>query len=109
MESRYGRIGQGYQPKSGRSVTPQDIVDLVSSHLRIDSKLMAGRSHTRTVTQARQIAMYLLCEVHGQTTTSVGKFFDRDHSTVLYAIERINEKMVSDPATQTIVEKLSKC
>lgn len=98
---------QGYQPKGDRTVTPQDVVDLVSSHLRIDPKLIVGRSHTRTVTQARQIAMYLLCEVHGYTTTSVGKFFDRDHSTVLYAIERVKEKMVSDPATQAIVKELS--
>ena len=98
---------QGYQPKGGKSIAPQDIVDLVSTHLHVDAKLIIGRSHARTITQARQIAMYLLCEVHGQTTTSVGKFFGRDHTTVMYAIGKVKERMTSDPTTQTIVTKLS--
>ena len=98
---------QGYLPKGGKSVTPQDIVDLVSNHLHVDAKSIVGRSHARTITQARQIAMYLLCEVHGQTTTSVGKFFSRDHSTVMYAIGKVKERMASDPTTQTLVTRLA--
>jgi len=98
---------QGYQPKGGKEVTPQDIVDLVSSHLHVDPKLIVGRSHTRTATHARQIVMYLLCEVHGKTTTSVGKFFGRDHSTVMYAVNKVKERMATDTSTQLIVSKLS--
>lgn len=98
---------QGYQPKGGKPVTAQEIVDLVATHLHIDPKLIVGRSHTRAATQARQIAMYLLCEVHGQTTTSVGKYFSRDHSTVMYAIGKVKERMGSDPNTQTIIARLS--
>ena len=98
---------QGYQPKGGKEVTSQDIVDLVSSHLHVDPKLIVGRSHTRTATHARQIVMYLLCEVHGKTTTSVGKFFGRDHSTVMYAVNKVKERMATDTSTQMIVSKLS--
>ena len=79
---------QGYQPKGGKSVTPQDILNLVSTHLHVDAKLILGRGRARTITQARQIAMYLLCEVHGQTTTSVGKFFGRDHATVINCLNK---------------------
>lgn len=98
---------QGYQPKGGKAVTPQDIVNQVATQLNVDPKLMVGRSHARTITQARQLAMYLLCEVHGQTTTSVGKFFGRDHSTVMYAVSTVKEKMATDPATQMLVSRLS--
>lgn len=98
---------QSYKTKSGKSVTPRDVVDAVAAQMHVDAALMVGRSHTRTITRARQVAMYLLCEIHGLSTTCVGRFFGRDHSTVVHAIGKIRELLPSDSAVQTVVEHFS--
>ena len=98
---------QGYKTKSGKNVTPQDVVDAVAAQMHVDAALMVGRSHTRTITRARQIAMYLLCESHGLSTTCVGRFFGRDHSTVVHAIGKIKELLLSDCTVQAVVEHFS--
>jgi chromosomal replication initiator protein len=41
----------------------------------------------------RQVAMYLAKRVGGWSTTRIGKFYNgRDHSTVCYALKRIESK-----------------
>jgi chromosomal replication initiator protein len=47
----------------------------------------------------RQIAMYLSKRVGGWSTTQIGRFYNgRDHSTVSYAIGRIESLRASDAA-----------
>ena len=98
---------QCYKTKSGKNVTPQDVVDAVAAQMHVDAALMVGRSHTRTITRARQIAMYLLCEIHGLSTTCVGRFFGRDHSTVVHAIGKIKELLLSDCTVRAVFEHFS--
>lgn len=98
---------QTYQLKNEKNVTPQEVIDTVAANLHVDAQLMLGRSHTKNIAQARQIAMYLLCEICGQSTTAVGRIFNRDHSTVVYAIGKVKEKMASDTVVREVVSKLS--
>jgi chromosomal replication initiation ATPase DnaA len=44
------------------------------------------------VVRARQEAMWRCCRETGHSTTSVGRFFNRDHTTVVHAVQKI-EKM----------------
>lgn len=98
---------QLYQPQSDAVPTPQELVDRVARLLHVDANLLLSRTNTKAVSQARQIVMYLLCQVHGQSTTQVGRFFGRDHSTVIHAVERVKERLTHDPEVQTIIGKLS--
>jgi hypothetical protein len=55
----------------------------------------------------RQIAMYLASEVGRWSTTSIGRFYGgRDHSTVLYAIQRVRRLRASDPAVEALLTEL---
>jgi hypothetical protein len=46
----------------------------------------------------RQVAMYLAKHIGGWSTTKIGKFYNgRDHSTVCYAIQRIEAMRESHP------------
>src|ERR1700733_2236853 len=46
----------------------------------------------------RQVAMYLAKHVGGWSTTKIGRFYNgRDHSTVCYAIQRIEAMRESHP------------
>lgn len=49
----------------------------------------------------RQMAMYLIREMTHASLPEIGQFFDgRDHTTVLYAIQKIQESIDSDTTLQ---------
>lgn len=66
--------------------------------LQIDAVVSAklgetrGRGRTQPLVFNRQLAMYLASRVGRWSTTAIGRFYnDRDHSTVCYSIQKIEE------------------
>jgi hypothetical protein len=56
----------------------------------------------------RQVAMYLAHRIGGWTTTRIGRFYNgRDHSTVCYAIKRIQILRQSNPEVASLVSSLT--
>ena len=52
----------------------------------------------------RHIAMYLCKHVGGWSTTRIGKFYNgRDHSTVSYAIRRVESRRLQDPQLDALL------
>ena len=57
----------------------------------------------------RQIAMFLAKQLTGQPLVEIGKSFGgRDHTTVIYAINKIESIIKTDPNTRTIVDNIRK-
>jgi MoxR-like ATPase len=63
-----------------------------------------GRRHELVV--PRQIAMYLIRELTSHSYPEIGQFFNgRDHSTVMYAVQKVADQLDEDPKLdQTIRE-----
>lgn len=70
---------------------------------------MAIPSRRSEYVQARHLAMYL-CKEHARCTLKhIGEHFGgRDHSTVVYGVQRIEDQMSIDPAFRRDVEALSR-
>ena len=55
----------------------------------------------------RQVSMYLAARIAGWSTTEIGRFYNgRDHSTVCYAIQRIESLRESNPEVDGVVTQL---
>jgi hypothetical protein len=52
------------------------------------TSILSG-SRVKKTTLARQVAMYLCRELCGMGTVAVGEFFERDHTTVTHAEQRV--------------------
>ena len=53
--------------------------------------------------------MYLSKQLTGQPLVEIGKSFGgRDHTTVIYAINKIESIIKTDPNTRTIVDNIRK-
>ena len=87
---------EGIPLNKGNYTTPEEVIEKVSSHYHVDQKLIMGKGRTKQVMIARQVAMYILCNRLGLSTTQVGKIMERDHSTVCYALQSVERKMESD-------------
>src|SRR4051794_29187606 len=80
------------------------------SMAKIDGIVSARLGTTRVAGNAqpavfnRQIAMYLAKHVGGWSTTAIGRFYNgRDHSTVCYALKRVETLRVDDPEVVGLV------
>lgn len=73
-----------------------NIVSKVQDATGISYSQMRSKNRERETVLARQYAMYRIYDnlYHlGYTITAIGKMFNRDHSTVLYAIKQIREAL----------------
>lgn len=80
----------------------------------IDGAVSARLGTTRVAGNAqpavfnRQIAMYLAKHVGGWSTSAIGKFYNgRDHSTVCYALKRVEALRENDPEVDGLLAALA--
>ena len=60
------------------------------------------------ITNARQIAMYIMREITPMSLPEIGKQFKRDHSTVHHAIEKVEYKISMNPNLKLRIDDIIK-
>ena len=73
-----------------------------------DKKTLVGKSRTKEIAFTRHIAIYLIRELCEMSYPSVGKIFDRNHSTVISSCEIIEKKLATDPLFLVSISDLKK-
>ena len=68
--------------------TPSLIISQVCKFYNVDESVLRSTQRNKGVAEARQIAMYLIRKLTNLSLPDIGKEFNRDHSTVLYAIRK---------------------
>lgn len=75
-------------------IKPTDIIGQVAKYFHLTFDDITGRSRTKNVALARQIAMYLAREMTSMSLMDIGEVFGgRDHTTVMHAYTRISDEM----------------
>jgi chromosomal replication initiator protein len=74
----------------------QQIQFAVADYCGIPIATMRGTSQRRKTSQARQIAMYLCQDMLGRGPSDIGRWFQRDHTTVCHGIDRIAQLLETD-------------
>jgi len=88
-------------------VQPDQVVDLVARSFNLTKERLISRDRSRNVALPRQIAMYLLRRESDISLPQIGKVLGgRDHSTVVYAIDKITELLESDDRLRKQVVQL---
>ena len=73
--------------------TPSLIISQVCKFYSIDETVLRGTLKNKGTAEARHVAVYLIRQLTNLSTPDIGKEFNRDHTTILYSIEKI-EKML---------------
>jgi len=83
--------------EASREITVERILKAVSQHFHISVSDIKGKRRTKGLAYPRQIAMYLCRELTGSSFPEIGqKIGNRDHSTVMYAYNKIADSLDSD-------------
>jgi len=64
------------------------IIDLASQYLGIDGDRLRGRGRDRDMVEARHLLCYLLARA-GYRPAAIARLLDRNHSTILHAVARV--------------------
>ena len=90
-------------------VTVSKIIEEVGRTYGVSPEDIKSSKRNANVSFARQISMYVVREITQMPMVEIGKEFGgRDHSTVVYAIQQIEEKSTRDPVTKATVSDIIK-
>ena len=69
---------------------------------------LTGDKRTRRIVRPRQVAMYLSRELTDASLPAIGRAFgDRDHTTVMYAVQKVADQMAGEGEVLTAVQTLT--
>ena len=84
------------------------IIDEVSKFYSIDADAIRGQGRTKDTALARQIAMYQIRRMTNLSLKEIGREFgDRDHSTVMHSIERVEKLMKQSPEVAEVIKDIN--
>ena len=90
------------------SVTIERIIEECARCHSLTSADLRSKRRSADVSHARQVAMYIISQMTGQSTKAIGSEFDRDHSTVVYALGAIKETLQRDASLRKMVSEITK-
>ena len=88
-------------------ITAEDILKAVSTKTGIKISDIRSQKKNKNIVLSRQIAMYLTRKMTSLSFPDIGdKIGGRDHSTVIYATNKIKQTTESDPSLKNIIEDI---
>ena len=94
-------------PKEPPLLNPAAIRDEVGKVWGVTGEALASGGRSRTVTEPRQVAMFLIRELLETPLKQIGRVFGgRDHSTVIHSIRKVEKRLDTDEAFRAQVEDL---
>lgn len=89
----------------GAEITSALVLSTVAKYFDVSIEDMQSKSRTRTLTNARQVAMYLLRELTEMSLPRIGNDLGgRDHTTVMHAVRKVSAQMAE---RQTIFNQVT--
>ncbi len=81
-----------------QDIGPDKIVELVAREWKVTEGELLGRDRSQKVAEPRQVAMYLMRKETDASLPQIGEALGgRDHTTVMYAIEKISNQIETKP------------
>jgi chromosomal replication initiator protein len=94
------------QSKHG-NVTIDNILRVVADYYKLSYNDLKGKKRTKNIASPRQIAMYIARDITEYSTTELGfEFGGRDHTTVMHACQKIEERLKLDPNLESTIQAL---
>ncbi|ATG97707.1 chromosomal replication initiator protein DnaA [Mesoplasma lactucae] len=97
----------GLQPNVVGKLNSNKIKDIVGDKYGVSRKQIEGKTRTSVVTNARHVAMYLTKDILNISYVQIGhEFGGKDHTTVLNAVNKIQDRMDNDKDFKKVIMKL---
>lgn len=100
---------QKFVSQISKQVTVDSIKDLVAEYFDMPVEKLHGKTRKRSIVIARQLSMFLAKKLTNNSLKQIGaKFGGRDHSTVIYSCNAVQDLMDTDLVFKDTVQELEK-
>ncbi|MCL2747065.1 MAG: chromosomal replication initiator protein DnaA [Oscillospiraceae bacterium] len=106
METAEQAISEIVRESPGLSPTPTLNLQEVCDFYNLDSAQVLGANRRSDVVRARQLTMYLCRLLTTKSLHDIGKFINRDHTTVGHGCEKVEALRVSDPMISKDIQSM---
>ena len=72
-----------------QNLTADRIIDCVCKYFSVKREDLLGKKKNKEIVEPRQICMYTICDLLDMPLLSIGQLFERDHTTVIHARDKI--------------------
>lgn len=100
-------LKQLFRKEEKKDMTIEEIIKTVGSFFNIKISEIKSQKKNKNLVLARQVSMFLARELTSASFPDIGeKIGDRDHSTVIYAHNKIKKTLEADAALRDSVKKI---
>lgn len=93
--------------EQNKQISIESIQKIVANHFNIKIAELKSSKRLKTLVLPRQIAMYISRKMTSASFPEIGnKFGGKDHSTIIHAMKKIEQKMEEDVQLKTTIERL---
>ncbi len=89
-----------------RSIRVEDIQKICAEYFRLPLEAIKGKRRTNSIVFPRQVSMYVCRRMTDCSLTEIGAKFGRDHTTVIYACDKIEQTITSDRNSKDAVDRI---
>ena len=95
--------------EKSQTLTDEKIIEAVGDFYRLTEEQIKSKVRTSQIALARQICMYLCRNMLNTSFVQIGKIFGgRDHSTVMTAVEKVENLLKTDINLSTAISQIKK-
>ncbi len=87
-------------------ITVDRILEEVSRTYSVSKDEILSKSRNAEIALARQVAIYVAWKTLNLSYSDIGREFDRNHTTVIYTIDKMNEIMATDSYQKKLVNDI---
>ncbi len=108
LELAQEALRHAIRPKE-RKVTIESILQAVSEHFGVKTSELMGKRRHKSISLPRQVCMYLARRLTDYSLVEVGaRIGGRDHTTVIYANEKIARELARQPRLKEDLEMITR-
>lgn len=89
-------------------ITIEEIMTIVTKYYQLNPDDLTSKSRTSSIAFPRQIAMYEARKQTNLSLVAIGRSFFRDHTTVMHAVDKVNEKIAEDPQVKNDIDAIER-
>lgn len=95
-----------YYRHTSRTPSCEDIFRAVADLTQIPAETIKSKKRKAEIVRARQVSVYLIREVRGDSWTTIGDQFEMDHTSMMYAYQKVTSDMAQDAELREKVSRI---
>ena len=88
-------------------VTADRIIRIITDFYKVSVEDVKSSSRLSNISQARHMCIYLIRTITGMSVTTIGEIFNRNYSTVISSVNKIENDRQTDSTLDTLLQELT--